>query len=96
MNNGIDWGWTVLIVIVFMGLAATLVWDGFYNIPVAKERATQECIDRGFDHMVSFNRIGFFSKDPVGIKCDFVSRYKKNDININGNTSQPVMLTKGI
>ncbi len=88
-NGNIDWIIVILIscmITAFMGLLVFLTaitYDTFYIKPIADEKANTICKENGFDQYKRFSRVGLFSKNPIGIKCEYAERY--TDLGIRSN-----------
>jgi len=70
-----------LIVLIFF--VVVLIYDKEYIEPIASESANNYCKNLGYDQYKTFSRIGFFSKVPVGIKCEFAEKY--TDLGVRTN-----------
>ena len=83
--------WFVIILFGCLGLFLTLmmvflgsgIYDTFYIKPIADEKANTICKENGFDQYKRFSRVGLFSKNPIGIKCEYAERY--TDLGIRSN-----------
>jgi|TARA_R100001530_G_scaffold136375_1_gene116839 hypothetical protein len=71
----------IIMCLIFVGL----VYDTIYIEPLAASAANNHCKQIGFDQYKSFTRIGIFSKDPVGIKCEYAERY--TDLGVRSNVA---------
>ena len=73
-----DWGINIIgiffILFLVCGLVYTL-WDDIYVEPVAKENANNYCKSLEFDQYKTFSRVGFWSENPIAIKCEYAERY---------------------
>ena len=52
-----------------------MMFDSMYVKPIADDNANNYCKNIGFDQYKSFSRVGLFSENPVGIKCEYAERY---------------------
>ena len=60
-----------------------LIVDIVYIKPIADNAANVYCQSHGFDQYKAFSRVGFWSKVPVGIKCEFAEKY--TDLGVRNN-----------
>lgn len=74
-------GGIALFVPVLLGLAT--FYDVIYIKPLADDNANNYCKSLGFDQYKSFTRVGLWSKNPVGIKCEYAERYTDLGVRIN-------------
>lgn len=65
----------IAMVLLVISLLIPTMYDNMYLRPIAAEKANGHCVAIGFDQYKEFDRIGFFSKDPVAIKCEYAERY---------------------
>ena len=65
-------GLLVFLAIVFL---AIIVVDEYYVKPIASDNANNYCKGLDFDQYKSFSRVGIWSENPVGIKCEYAERY---------------------
>ena len=56
-------------------LLSYMIVDSFYIEPVADDNANNYCKSLGFDQYKSFSRVGLWSENPVGIKCEYAEKY---------------------
>lgn len=70
--------------VLMVGLIGIVSIDGIYKHPQAAENANQICQKQGYDFYETFSRVGILSTKPVAIKCQYVSSYSEQDLNING------------
>ncbi len=70
--------WVLLIITIVITLIGSFI-DYGYKMPIAAENANNYCKTNGFDHHESYQRIGFFSTDPIAIKC----KYAEQNLNVN-------------
>ena len=71
----------VLVFAILFLVAA--IYDDIYVKPLAAEKANQMCKFEGFDQHKTFTRVGLFSENPVGIKCEYAERY--TDLGVRTN-----------
>jgi len=60
-----------------------LTVDGLFIIPLADKNANDFCILNGFDQYKSYSRYGFFSEEPIGVKCEYAEKY--TDLGVRNN-----------
>jgi len=76
-----------LIILMFFIIVGFVVIIGeTYIGPVADERANNHCIMLGFDQYNDYSCVGFFSKEPIAIKCEYSEKY--TDIVIRTNEQE--------
>ncbi len=66
---------SLLLSVGFVGII-----DLTYKLPQAAETANQICQSEGYDFYERFERIGFFSNEPVAIECKYVQNYQEMNI----------------
>lgn len=54
-----------------------------YISPVADDKANEHCKEIGFDQYKAYSRVGMWSKDPIGIKCEYAEKY--TDLGVRTN-----------
>lgn len=64
----------IVLLLLFSALFA-VIYDEIYSRPTAAKEANNYCKNGGYDQYKSFQRIGFLSKTPVAIKCEYSERY---------------------
>ena len=69
-------------IIMFLFLIGGII-DLVYVQSEAADNANNHCKMIGFDQYKDFSRIGLFSTEPVGIKCEYAERY--TDLGIRTN-----------
>jgi len=65
-----------LFFVTLVGGVCFNVYDGAYNSPIARQKATDYCMMQGFDTYESFSRTGLLikSQEPLAIECKYVDR----------------------
>jgi len=88
-NKGTDWVLVSLVIMlvffmifIIIGVIYLFV-DIAYVAPVADTNANNYCKSLGFDQYKSYSRVGLWSENPVGIKCEFAERYTDLGVRIN-------------
>lgn len=66
-----------------IGITIFLVVDSIYVIPTADNIANDYCKSLGFDQYKSYSRIGMWSINPIGIKCEYAEKY--TDLGVRNN-----------
>lgn len=61
--------------------------DEVYVKPIADTNANNYCKSLGFDQYKTFSRVGLWSENPVGIKCEYAERY--TDLGVRTNSQSP-------
>ena len=70
-----------LLAVVFMCVfGMVLIYDTIYVKPIAADKATNICIDKGFTYAKDFKRFGLLSETPIAISCEYSNKYQVNDI----------------
>ena len=88
-DGKLDWsviiifGCLGLFLMLMMVLLGSAIYDALYIKPIVDEKANTYCKVNGFDQYKKFSRIGLFSKNPIGIKCEYAERY--TDLGIRSN-----------
>ena len=76
-----------IIFLVLLGLWLVFTGGWLYDItyvkPIASSNANNYCVGLGFDQYKSFSRVGIWSENPVGIKCEYAERYTDLGVRIN-------------
>ncbi len=75
-------GTLLLLFISLLWLIGSGIDYKFYE-PQAADVANDYCEARGFDQHKSFKRIGFFSTEPVAVKCEYAEKYTDLGVRVN-------------
>ena len=57
--------------------------DSIYVKPIADDNANNYCKSLGFDQYKTFSRVGIWSENPVGVKCEYAEKY--TDLGVRTN-----------
>ena len=74
-----------LLCVVFVAGLTIAIFDAIYYLPVASQNANNFCKANGFDQYKEFSRIGIWSTNPVGIKCEYAERYTDLGVRTTGS-----------
>ena len=89
MDGGIDYIMVFLVVVAMLFLISLLIFltftlvDDIYVEPIAADNANNHCKSLGFDQYKSFSRVGIWSENPIGIKCEYAEKY--TDLGVRTN-----------
>ena len=72
-----------LLALTMFGMIGGVTYDSFYVKPIASQRANEYCRSLGFDQYKTFSRVGIFSRNPTGIKCEYAEKY--TDLGVRSN-----------
>ncbi len=73
----------LLTVIAFILFLISLGFDILFIHPIAADAANEHCKEIGLDQYKSFSRVGLFSKNPIGIKCEYAEKYTDLGVRVN-------------
>lgn len=76
----------IFLVIFIVCITVYFFVDNFYVKPIADTSANDYCKSLGFNQYKTFSRIGLWSENPVGIKCEYAERYTDLGVRINSPT----------
>lgn len=65
----------ICIVSLFVIAMVICIIDSNFLRPIADDKANAYCQQAGFDQYKSYSRYGFFSTEPIGIKCEYAEKY---------------------
>lgn len=68
------------LILLFGGLT---LYDTLFIKPIASNNANSYCRSLGFDQYKSFSRVGLFSINPVGTKCEYAEKYTDLGVRVN-------------
>ena len=75
----------LILAILFLTLVVIpyIVIDSHFIKPIADDRANDYCKSFGFDQYKDFSRVGLWSKNPIGIKCEYAEKYTDLGVRVN-------------
>ena len=76
-------GVSIGLVLLFGGLS---LYDSLFIKPIASANANSYCRSLDFDQYKSFSRVGLFSRNPIGIKCEYAERYTDLGVRTNAQS----------
>ncbi len=76
-------GFFILGTVVAISGLYVIVYDLTYVKPIADNKANEYCQANGFDQYKSYSRVGIWSINPIGIKCEYAERYTDLGVRIN-------------